>query len=596
MIGETRRIDIKTGVMVEKGITLFMWGYQPHFRWGLNYLAKAVLEAIGADVEVEVLLVGARRPEGKRVHPVCIEPEDGKWSISLFEDLLPAIESAYENHDQHHMVYGDARANREKFEWARRDSVRDCVQRFLEPYDQNNNVTSLCGASRCVDDYYVTPVIQLSNKIFEQYPLLPLWKRRNDHDRPGHRGMIHAAMQALLSEASEALERDEAGRDFSGNMRSAEEIVRIAARNFLWTAGSSTNARHYRNDLFDVLNLVSSLMYEGAKGTGELTLINADQDRVEYVAKFSEPVSLREPRWVRKVLEMAKYGVSIVTDCDNIYGIGTLQMDSSVNERSGFSVRFIDHYHWELRYHKQVLLRSHYSVPRLPKEPFNQNHFIANYRRLFPHSEVEDAHHLWSMMMVQTQQRHGSMIVVAADVATEVQRLSAQGTRIEPVRLTAELLRSASGIDGTIMLDPLGNCHAIGMILDGDASEQCTPSRGSRYNSGVRYVRAGANKRLAIVVSDDGTVDLIPQLRPLISGALIEKNIALLEQATRENYREPRNWLDSERFYMNSEQCIRINAALDRLDALPHIEDIYILTPRFVPHPEMDESYILGDK
>jgi hypothetical protein len=596
MIGETRRTDVKTGVIVGKYIRLFMWGYQPHFRSGLEYLAKDVLEAIGADVEADVLLVGARRPEGTSLHPVCIEPEDDKWSISLFEDLLPAIESAYENHDQHHMFYGDARANQEKFEWARRDAVRGCVQRFFEPFDQSNNVTSFCGASRCIDDYYVTPIIQLSNKIFEQYPLLPLWKSRSDHDRPGYRGMIHASMLALLSEASEALVDNEAGRDVGRNMRSSEEIVRIAARNFLWTAGSSTNVRHYRNDLFDVLNLVSSLMYEGAKGIGELTLINADQDQVEYVAKFSEPISLREPRWVRKVLEMAKNGVSIVTDCDHIYGIGTLQIDSSANERSGFSVRFIDHYHWELRYHKQVLLRSHYSVPRLPKEPFNQDHFIANYRRLFPHSELEDAHYLWSMMMVQTQQRHGSMIVVAADIAAEAERLGAQGTRIEPVRLTAELLQSASGIDGTIMLDPFGSCHAIGMILDGDASEQCTPSRGSRYNSGVRYVRAGSNKRLAIVVSDDGTVDLIPRLRPMISGPSIEKNIELLEQATRENYREPRNWLDNMRFYINSEQCIRINAALDRLDALPHIDGIYILTPRFVTHPEMDGSYILGDK
>jgi hypothetical protein len=213
---------------------------------------------------------------------------------------------------------------------------------------------------------------------------------------------------------------------------------------------------------------------------------------------------------------------------------------------------------------------------------------------MFPHSSELDALHLWSLMKIQMQQRHGSMIVVAEDAAAEASRLSGQGTPIEPVRLTGALLRSASNIDGTILVDPFGNCHAIGVILDGDASDMCTPSRGSRYNSGVRYVKAGLNRRLAIVASDDRTVDLIPTLRPLISGKLIERYINLLEAATRENYLEPRNWLDSNRFYTNQQQCNRINAALDRLDALPH-SGIYVLTNRFKPHPEMDESYITED-
>lgn len=581
--------------MAGKSITLFMWGYQEHFRWSVEYLADKVLEALGAGVKAEVLLVGARRPDGRREHPVCVSPEDGKWPVQLFGNLLPAIERAYVENELHHMFFGDERTMQEKPEWARRASVSTCVAQALEDYDRSNGVISFIGLPRRIDDYYVTPIVQLPKKTIQHFVLLPIWEKRNESDHPGHRSLIHAAMSALLEEATEELERAEPGRNISGKMRSAEEIVRIAARNFMWTAGSSTSVRHYENDLFDVLNFVSSLMYEGTKGVGDLVLSDVSENAVTYIAKFAIPVPLREPRWVRKVLQMANEGVCIIADCDKIYGLGNLLPEAFSRERIGFVVRFIDHYHWELRFRGEVLLRSHYSVPRLPQEPFDRGMFIANYLRIFPKSSETHALHLWSLMKIQTQQRHGSMLVVSEDASSEASRLSGQGTCIESVHLSDTLLRSASGIDGTILVDPLGNCHAIGVILDGNASDMCTPSRGSRYNSGIRYVKAGLNRRLAIVVSEDGTVDLIPALRPLTSGKKIERQIALLETATKDNYREPRNWLDDNRFYMNTDQCARINIALDRLDSLPHNDTIYILTQRFMPHPEMDGSYIVDD-
>src|SRR5690606_7689795 len=123
--------------------------------------------------------------------------------------------------------------------------------------------------------------------------------------------------------------------------------------------------------------------------------------------------------------------------------------------------------------------------------------------RLFPVSAEDDRQHIWSLFNVAARQKMGSMIVVAEDAESEAARLASQGTHIEPVRMSADLLRQASAIDGSILLDPHGYCHAIGVILDGIANEQCTPSRGSRFNSAMRYVCAGVARRLAIVVSDD---------------------------------------------------------------------------------------------
>ncbi|HVJ06549.1 MAG TPA: hypothetical protein VM578_12820 [Candidatus Saccharimonadales bacterium] len=98
--------------------------------------------------------------------------------------------------------------------------------------------------------------------------------------------------------------------------------------------------------------------------------------------------------------------------------------------------------------------------------------------------------------------------------------------------MSPELFERVSGIDGSVILDPQGLCYAIGVILDGEATADCTPSRGSRFNSATRYVRSHSRRRLAIVCSDDRTIDIIPLLRPQINRGEVEKYIAELEIAT----------------------------------------------------------------
>lgn len=575
-------------------INLFMWGYQSHYRIQIQRLARDVLKRLGAPSEMEVLLVGARSPNSDNRNPVCIEPEDGKWPLSLFDSLLDSIEFAYNNHEMQDLYFGDAPSMRDKPEWMRQDSVRTSVEQALKGFDEEHDVTSFCGAARRIDDHYVTPIIQIPNSLFLQYPPLDHIPPQKGNNENGYRSLIHSAMGAVLHEATEGLNKPEPGRSTHRSMRDAEEIIRIAAKKFMHTPGLSIERQYMHDDLFATLNLVSSLMYEGSEGIGQLILVDPKNDVVEFMVKFAEPVTLREPRWVRKVLQMATTGIGIIADSQRIYGLGRLNEWHEPRTQDAFLVVFIDHYHWELRCGNQALLRSHYGEPKLPQEPFDKAAFIANYARLFPDTSQDNGLNLWNLMLAQVRQEHGSMIVVAEDAASEASRLSKQGTRIEPTLLSEALLRSVSGIDGTILLDPAGFCHAIGIILDGEATEQCTPSRGSRYNSGVRYVHKGSHRRLAIVVSDDRTVDIIPQLRGLVSRSMIELHVSRLENATLNNYHDSRNWLDKHRFYLSVQQCSKLNKALDRLDNLPRdVGLIYFGTDRFEVHPEMNESYLI---
>lgn len=93
--------------------------------------------------------------------------------------------------------------------------------------------------------------------------------------------------------------------------------------------------------------------------------------------------------------------------------------------------------------------------------------------------------------------------------------------------------------------------------------------------------------------SDDRTFDIIPRTRRLASRSRIEQQVAASEAATLDNYHDPRNWLNDHRFYVNAEQCVRINKALDRLNAAPReVGLLYIETARFAAYPEMDDSYL----
>ncbi|MEK7992361.1 MAG: hypothetical protein AAB403_01015 [Planctomycetota bacterium] len=582
--------------MAGRTINLFMWGYQDSYRIHVQILARNTLKELGAEPNAEVLLVGARRPGSMNRNQVCVEPESGKWPLSIFEGLLDSVESIYEHHDLQHMFYSDEASMRDKPEWMRRDSVRTSVTKALVSFDAEENVISFAGSPRLVGDYYVTPIIQIPSATFSQFPPLPPCVNSDDRRGYGFRSLTHAAMSAVLKAATKELESPDPGRFTHGSMRDAEEIVRIAAKDFLHTPGLSIERQYTYTDLFDTLNLVSSLMYEGGKGVGQLVLANPESEAVEFLAKFSQPIPFREPRWVRKILQMATAGVGLVANSSHILGLGNLKRSYDPSRQDAFTVAFIDHYQWELLWGRQVLIRSHYAVPKLPQEHFDKASFSANYSRLFPASSPEDADHLWNLLQVQVRQDHGSMLVVAEDAAAEAYRLSKQGTNITPTRLSETLLQSVSGIDGTILLDPHGNCHAIGVILDGEASDACTPSRGSRYNSGVRYVQASLQRRFAIVVSDDRTVDLIPPLRRLVSRKLLEQHVATFASATLDDYHDSRNWLDNHRFYINAEQCSRLNAAIARLDSSPkEVGRIYLGINLFQPNSEMDDSYLVLD-
>src|SRR3546814_10688340 len=73
---------------------------------------------------------------------------------------------------------------------------------------------------------------------------------------------------------------------------------------------------------------------------------------------------------------------------------------------------------------------------------------------MFPTSTETTRTRFWQLFNAAAHQKKGSMIVIAEDAESEALRLDAQGTNIQPAQLSVELLRQASAIDGSILMDP----------------------------------------------------------------------------------------------------------------------------------------------
>lgn len=542
--------------MSGKTIDQFMWRWQHSYAGTMRYAAEALLHQIGVTQKPTTFVVGVAWP-GKEVrHGACVEPEDGEWPQALFNQIPGELEARFRAHPMQNMFYGDAPTMEDKPENIRRLTVGEAVKDALAGYDAEHQVRSFVSTARPVGDYYVIVVLQVPTATLSAYPTVPFrWRGEESEDN-----LLLASIAVLLDEAQRLLERPEPGRFSRDGMRSSLEMAKVAASRFFRTP--FINDQLAFSDLFHEFDGLSKLMYEGARGQGRLALVEPDDPRLDYVMKLTEPTPLREARWARKLLEMSGDDMVIASGYQNIHGLARLHGDVT---QTCF-VDFLDQQHWEFRRGKDVLVRVSFGEPVLPQPPISAARFRDNFTRIFRQADEADSDHCHVMLTALLAMPHGSMLLIAEDAASEAVRLAAQGTPIEPVRLSEDLLKRASRIDGTILADPTGICHAIGVILDGAANEACTPSRGARYNSAVRYVNGSPEKRrLAFVISEDRTLDILPLLRPRLSRSLVETNLAALEAATLDNWFTPRNFIREHRFYLDADQCRRANEVIERL-------------------------------
>src|SRR5690606_8976476 len=87
-----------------RGITLFMWGYQSHFRISAEVSASSLFEAVDPNLDPRVLLVGILIDEVEGRHRLCVDPEDGDILLDALAGLSEHVEADKEADPEAHML------------------------------------------------------------------------------------------------------------------------------------------------------------------------------------------------------------------------------------------------------------------------------------------------------------------------------------------------------------------------------------------------------------------------------------------------------------------------------------------------------------
>lgn len=483
-----------------------MWEHQSLFRVSAQLFADGVFNLLDRNLRPEVFLLGfAAAKEGDEPGAVELEPPTVRYQPDDFAHVKARAASAEANAGPRDNVYHLHPGDHDRFEkqhWyelmCRATSATLCELNA----EREENRCSFCSTPVSLQGYLVTVVLQLAGDCYDGYYVLP----KQSHTRPGN--LPHAAVLEFLHDCTRALrEADTADNDQPMLDRDYNELLRSAGRRLM--LGVSPGSTH---GLYDACNGVAALRHEGDEGIGTLLVSRRLHPAIVPVLTLETPVTLRDHRSVRKLLELSEGHTALISDASHIFGLGQPVSENDSQYEPLVTVHFTNHYSWEVSHAGHVLMRVVSNTPRLPQGKVAAENFARVAAIVFPTLNHDSIDYLWDLAKSATSQPTGTILVISTGAAQEAQRLSRQSFRVVPRIMTPSVLRLVTNIDGAVLIEPNGMCYAIGAILDGLATEKGDSSRGSRFNSALRYVNSSKYPVLAVVVSEDGWIDLLPSV------------------------------------------------------------------------------------
>jgi hypothetical protein len=576
----------------------FMWPWQVHFRISASVDAESIFGRLDSRLDPNVFLVGFLQEDRINRHPVCLEPEDCGYTVENFSEVENLAKQMQETDPARRMIHSHPLAHAAHVARIPRRALQNAVQQNLAENATGSSWVSYVSWPVTLEGYWICVVLQLRRHAVERYGTLD---RAECDWGTIRRSLIEAVAADFLHWHAEEMRKSEPrGRSFD---REAGEFIRAGGRDLMYAPASAGGNFDGLHGLFDAVNAISAMRYEGGDGRGSIVIARQNHPNLKKVVRLSSPVPLRQHRAIRKLLEMTSPETMLLSDSAVVYALGHTTGNYDAGTEDLFVISIPAHHTWELIHSNHVLMRVAYGEPALPKQRIDPTRFSSDLKRIFAGVGELDAEQLWRLTVAAMEQRHGTMLMVTRDAESEANRLRDQCTGIEPIVLDPATLGLVSAIDGAILLSPGGICHAIGLILDGIARPgRGSPARGARYNSAVRYVEGATSNRsprLAVVVSEDGSVDLVPDLRPQIARKEINARLETLRGIVSTpgdinvaQFNKMMGWLTKHEFYLSPEVCDVVNAL--RAEIEPRLQEqvnIRIVYQDLEAHPDMNESY-----
>jgi hypothetical protein len=574
-----------------------MWGYQQQFRISLDAAADRALDQIGAILSPQAYVVGFAAG-GEDTARVCLETREAMSPGFTAEDFGGVVVDAkrrYEESEVHDTVFASAEMYRARHGYFRDAARAAAVETAMERAPAGTGRSFFVGQSAAVGECEVHPVISVDSEALEALPRLETTHVQGSAITVS---LAHGIISELLRTATHALLAAKPPRTISPIEDDVPtDAVRRAANHLVFSTALIAG-QTLAKGLFDSFEALASTAYEGRAGSGTVILAADGHPHVDVAIRLRAPISVRERLQFRKLLELTDEQLGLLIDGTTIYGLGAMseQYDGATEDLFRFSV--VEQGVWTLSHRGAPLLRVANGHPQLPRPRMSPSLFVDSMRRVFAAVDDDDIAAIWRLAQTAVSQGKGTMLVVTTAAAQEAQRLAPQALAIEPQPIGSRMLRSLTKIDGAVLLTPDGTCHAVGVILDGVATGVGDPGRGARYNSAVRYTAASSAPCLIVIVSDDGLIDVHPELAPRIRPEDVEQalfdleTIGGAEDVDLESFYAARERLRLFGFYLSESQCARANDVVARVEQQRFAQTgMRLAVVPFAPDPRMNESF-----
>jgi DNA integrity scanning protein DisA with diadenylate cyclase activity len=562
----------------------------------LQGTAESLFKKIDYKLNPKVFFLGLLVEEKEGSHAICLEPEECGFTPHNFSDIKN-LASELEKVDEEKRIFHShpiAQKNHERRITTK--SYIEAINKILKRENIYGENEYFISYPTYIEGYLVFTILSLDKIILDSF--YSLTRDKMDERYRIYRSFIDSTIEIYLRESAHALKDPDRG--ISAIERNVDELFRDAGKQFMYTVSSAGRNFEGLHGLYEACNEIASMKYEGAIGIGKMIIAPKDHKNVKISLQLKEPIRVSDYRKVRKFLELSNNDTSIISDSALIYGLGEIRGKYNPKEESLFVISFISHFKWELLHDNNPLMVVEYREPALPVEKINREKFYSDFPRLFKGISKEQIDDLWDISIEATKQKHGTMLVISENAINEAERLGKQCFPLKPIKLNDKLIQQITSIDGAVLLDENSICYAIGVILDGLATDKGDSSRGARYNSAIRYYEQfGKDTSLVLVIiSEDGMINLIPSLKPQIKHSEITKKIEnlrelnKLEKVERRKYYPIINWFENYEFYLAESECSEINKIRKELEQKEKDPaSVWIVRNELKPNKEMNDSY-----
>ncbi|MEM7590401.1 MAG: hypothetical protein AAF383_02565 [Cyanobacteria bacterium P01_A01_bin.83] len=508
-------IKSKSAVLIEDCFKMqsemYMWRWQHRFQAEIASLLQNIFQILELPIAYNTFIVGipAEKP---KVEQIYFQPEQCGFTADKFKDVFAIAKDNFDRDPEQFLFMGTTHLNQAHKKSLYPKAIRNAVLSILQQYDHSRNQVSFCSVPVQKNDHWIITVIQLNQQDFDrQYRLSKETHEVNSmRSYRIERCFLEALIYQVLKASELELQRQTAA---SITFANPERVIEDAASSLLKSVEVHINQWN-KFDLLSFANAIAAERYEGAASEGRLIICSTDHPDITAKIRLHTPIKIYNYRGIRKLLEVSSPKMALLCDVESVWGLGIPLDTYQPSLENLFEIRFVEYHTWELLHADNIMMRVKYRQPRLPRTRFDQRLFGDRVSKMFNINQAT-AKILIVAVKAAVEQRHGTMLVITPEAESETRRLAAQSTVIEPVIASKDIISHLSSVDGAILISPAGIIHSFGVILDGTASENGNSTRGARYNSAIRYIdgkRSCNINCLALIVSEDGYVDLYPNL------------------------------------------------------------------------------------